>query len=352
MRVWIRRNPFLSFYLLAVVFPTLLFTYLVLLEILAPDMYGPGIGTYRHFNDCMAQLQQNAPLLTQHRDGVLVYLTLYAMVPIAAPFLFFPFAPTVSALIVTGLGRGAAAVRALLGAFAPLRGSLGWRDGVRIYGLLMLGVVSMVGLTMLYEGLCNDGARLGSMRKVWGFEGLPLLLAGWGAALFTNQGGLLEELGWRGYAWPVLVRKLRNPLAAAVLLGIAWALWHLPREIPTLLAGQLSLVKLVSDQALFLASCIGMTIVAVTFVNYTGGSVMPAIMIHGTLNYLYLGFETGRSGVRSDMTLEPPVIWVLAALVVLLVVGRDLGWRRRMEIHGGDGHSDPSNLWAGEPVRS
>ena len=112
------------------------------------------------------------------------------------------------------------------------------------------------------------------------------------------------------------------------------------------------MVTLLSDQALFISSCIGMTIVAVTFVNFTGGSVIPAIMIHGTLNYLYLGFETGRSGVRSVMTPEPPVVWVLAALVVLLVVGRDLGWRRRMQIHGGDGHSDPANLWTGEPVRT
>ena len=353
MRIWIRRNPFLSFYLLAIAFPTLLFTYLVLLEILAPDMYGPGVSTYRHFNDSMAQLQQNAPLLTQHRDSVLVYLTLYAMVPIAAPFLFFPFAPTVSALIVTALSRGAAAVRALVGAFAPLRGSLGWRDGVRIYGRLLAFMIAGIALVMLADALFNGGARTPQFIKTWGLADWRLFAAGWLAALFTNQGGLLEELGWRGYAWPVLVRKCGDPLNAAVLLGVAWAMWHLPREIPTLLQGQQTLTGLVLSNLVFIASCVGMTVVAVYFVNITGGSVVPAIMIHGLLNYLYIGFESGRVGIRSDLLGNPvPIVWLTAGCITLLVAGRDLGWRRRMEIHGGDGRSDPANLWAGSPASS
>jgi membrane protease YdiL (CAAX protease family) len=144
----------------------------------------------------------------------------------------------------------------------------------------------------------------------------------------------------------VLARMFRQPLVAATVLGIAWALWHFPREIAPLLAGEQSLTHLVAWQLLFIAGCIGMTVVAVTFVNCTGGSVLPAIMIHGTLNFLYQGFETGRTGVRSDITWEPTVIWVAAALVVVAFVGRDLCWRRRMQIHGGDGRSDPANLWA------
>jgi hypothetical protein len=95
-----------------------------------------------------------------------------------------------------------------------------------------------------------------------------------------------------------------------------------------------------------------MTVVAVTFVNLTGGSVWPAIMIHGTLNYLFMGFETARSGVRSEIVAGPVVFWLVAAAVVLLAVGRDLGWRRRLELHGGDGSTDPANLWAAPAART
>jgi hypothetical protein len=346
MREWVRRRPLLSFYLMAVAFPTLLFTYLIAIEMAFPDIYGPGVSVFRQFNANMAQLQQDAPYLTQHRDSVLVYLTLYAMLPLAAPFLFFPFAPTVSAVVVTGLARGAAAVRALLGALAPKRGSLAWAEALRIYALLLACIVCGVALLVLLESLVRGGERLPQFTKVWALADWKLFAAGWLAALFTNQGGLLEELGWRGYAWPVLVRRIGSPLLAAVLLGVAWALWHMPREILPIAMGQFAFGKFLVDQALFIASCIGMTIVAVTFVNYLGGSVLPAIIIHGTLNYVYLGFETARNGVRSDMTIAPNLFWVTAAVVTMLVVGRDLGWKRRLALHGGDGSTDPANLWA------
>jgi membrane protease YdiL (CAAX protease family) len=352
MRDWVRSNPFLSFYVLAVAFPTVLFAYLIFMEASFPDFCGPGISLFRQFNANMSQLLVDAPYLTQHRDSVLVYLTLYAMLPLAAPFLFFPFGPTVSALVVTGLARGGAAVRALLGAYAPKRGSLSWPQALRLYGLLLALLVCAMALVVLGESLLNGGERLPQFTRVWALADWKLFAAGWLAALFTNQGGLLEELGWRGYAWPLLVRRFRSPLLAAVLLGIAWALWHLPREVLPIAMGQFSLPRFLVDEALFVVGCIGMTIVAVTFVNLTGGSVLPAIMIHGTLNYLFAGFEAGRSGVRSDIATGPVIFWVVAGLVTLLYVGRDLGWKRRLELHGGDGSTDPANLWAGSPQAS
>jgi membrane protease YdiL (CAAX protease family) len=45
--------------------------------------------------------------------------------------------------------------------------------------------------------------------------------------LFMIAGGGLEELGWRGVAQPEMERNLRQP-AAAVLVGLIWACWHLP----------------------------------------------------------------------------------------------------------------------------
>jgi membrane protease YdiL (CAAX protease family) len=45
--------------------------------------------------------------------------------------------------------------------------------------------------------------------------------------LFAIPAGVLEEIGWTGYAYPRLLERF-NALAAGVLLGLLWSLWHLP----------------------------------------------------------------------------------------------------------------------------
>jgi uncharacterized protein len=41
--------------------------------------------------------------------------------------------------------------------------------------------------------------------------------------LITNLG---EEIGWRGYALPLLLRRF-NPLVASLILGLSWAAFTL-----------------------------------------------------------------------------------------------------------------------------
>ena len=45
--------------------------------------------------------------------------------------------------------------------------------------------------------------------------------------LFGIPAGFLEEIGWIGYAFPKM-RSENNGLAPSILLGLLWALWHLP----------------------------------------------------------------------------------------------------------------------------
>lgn len=44
---------------------------------------------------------------------------------------------------------------------------------------------------------------------------------------FGIPAGLLEEIGWTGYAFPKMCRNM-SPVTAAMLLGLLWGSWHLP----------------------------------------------------------------------------------------------------------------------------
>ena len=41
------------------------------------------------------------------------------------------------------------------------------------------------------------------------------------------SGPLPEEIGWRGYGLDALLAR-HDPVAASIILGAAWAAWHLP----------------------------------------------------------------------------------------------------------------------------
>jgi membrane protease YdiL (CAAX protease family) len=45
--------------------------------------------------------------------------------------------------------------------------------------------------------------------------------------VFGIPAGFLEEIGWTGYALPKML-SANDGLASSVLLGLLWAVWHLP----------------------------------------------------------------------------------------------------------------------------
>jgi len=84
------------------------------------------------------------------------------------------------------------------------------------------------------------------------------------------QGPLAEELGWRGYLLPRLLRK-HTPLNASILVGVVWAAWHF--EI---------FFHSVAADALFAAAAVALSILMTVLFLHTRGSVLLAITMHGT----------------------------------------------------------------------
>lgn len=94
-----------------------------------------------------------------------------------------------------------------------------------------------------------------------------------------------EELGWRGFALPLLLKNF-NPIVASLILGIIWACWHFPIDITS-----------VSTIGVFvfiqrIIWTLPITIIFTWFYMKTNGSLLIAILLHTSINVLPdLGFH-------------------------------------------------------------
>jgi membrane protease YdiL (CAAX protease family) len=104
---------------------------------------------------------------------------------------------------------------------------------------------------------------------------VPLWL--FGLVVISLVGGGNEEPGWRGYALPVLQREY-SALTASVVIGVVWAIWHLPMFVlsNSLYAGQ--------PFSLYAPMVVLFSIVMTWFYNSTGGSVPAAMLLHAGVN--------------------------------------------------------------------
>jgi uncharacterized protein len=127
-------------------------------------------------------------------------------------FLFGVWAPAVLALALTAYEEGRAGVVRLLARIGQ------WQVGVRFY----LFAIGYMAATKLLAALIHRIA-LGEW-PTFGNTPLPLML---GAILVSTWAQAGEEVGWRGYALPRLATYLGLG-GASVLLGVIWALWHVP----------------------------------------------------------------------------------------------------------------------------
>jgi membrane protease YdiL (CAAX protease family) len=342
------KHPFWSFYVLAVSIFSGLIAYMVILEVIGQSTYGVEYSLLGTFRELQATMRAEYPVLFHHKDSWVFYLSCYVLMPVALPFIFLPMAPTVAAVTVVWVTRGSSVLRGLFKLYLPVQGRIGFRRGALVYIGLLTGIIAMVVSALLAEWFFGDRERVGGYLVHLGVVDAKTLLVAWIMGLLFNQGAVLEELGWRGYALPLLVNRLGDPLVASVVLGLLWGLWHFPREVPGLLQGTQGMADMLVSQMWFLSSCIGMSIVATWFVNLAGGSVLPAIIIHGAFNHVGGMFSSTTEGMRSALQGESSIMWLAAGSVVLLLAGRDLAWSSRRMVHG---NADPSDAWTDVPPR-
>jgi len=313
----IKKYPFISFYTLAILIVLgVMGVYFILVQ------SDPKIASL--VQDCVNHIDQSGKYTN------IVEIARYASNVHWAAWLIIIFAsaPTISAVVVSVAGNRGTGLKRLFSRLKPWRNGVSWQKGLTVYGIYALIYCAVAAL--YFWALAAKGEPGQYDQTIQSLGGMPI------AVLFTiligafiDEGGTCEELGWRGFALPILMEKMRSPLTASIVLGVLWAAWHLPRELPALLAG-VNPGNFFFLQSLFFLSCILQSIIITYMFIKTGGSAWAGILIHG-------GTNVWSKAIGSAVTLTPAIdirlmVFVVAAAVILIIAGPSLGSGTKKDI--------------------
>ncbi len=193
------------------------------------------------------------------------------LMPFKVPFalyLFLGWGFIVAAVLMTWLTLGGGAVGQLL------RRYLQWRVHWTWYlALLLMPAAAVIGvfLNAALTGSPADFSKvLADQLRPAGVSRLAFALPFFLIDLISNG----EEIGWRGYVLPRLQAK-HSAMAAALITGVIWGLWHIPKFLTHWDWAYF---------ALFMLDTIAKAVFLAWMYNGTGGSLLLVAMAHAAWN--------------------------------------------------------------------
>lgn len=142
------------------------------------------------------------------------------------------------------------------------------------------------------------------------------------AAIFTLPNALGEELGWRAFALPRLQSR-HGPLAASVIIGLFWGLWHVPAWLawnssdPTVIPIAAIAVNMVPASVIF-----------TWLYNRSAGSLLIVVLYHASVA------NKGYFLPKLPTFTETILLWVLA-IAVVIAKGLSVETAKKPSVTGG-----------------
>jgi membrane protease YdiL (CAAX protease family) len=174
-----------------------------------------------------------------------------------------------------------------------------WRMSIVWWLFLILGIPAIVYAGAALKGTISDPFPFSPWYQV-----LPALA-------FALILGPIEEFGWRGVALPLLQRRF-NPFWAGLILGVIWAVWH----IPSFLLG--GTPQSAWSFAPYFAGVVAISVILTPMFNNARGSLLIAVLYHFQM----------MNPIWPDAQPWDNLLFVIAAVIAVLLN------RRTMFQHG------------------
>jgi len=183
------------------------------------------------------------------------------------------------------------------------------RIGIKWFLIILLIPVAVTIIAAITDMLFGGpGAILGAGVQEFSVNPLAILPA----LFFATLPPILEELGWRGYALDRLQLNW-SALNASLILGIVWAVWHLPLFF---IEGSFQAESVGFGTMGFWLFMIGIVALSVAFTwvyNNTSRSILAIILLHGWVNFVSETIEVGDLFYYAH--------WVLLAVLLTAIWG-------------------------------
>lgn len=204
--------------------------------------------------------------------------------------------PSALAVVLVALERGRPGALALLRRLLKARVGLQWYAAV--LGVTLLGPLAL-GLSVLL----GDGSAAIDVTLVGA-------LAFFALSIFPGS-ALGEEIGWRGFALPLLQARM-SALRASLLIGVVWGCWHLPLWLRGAETNPLGLF------VPFVVMVTAMSVLCTWMYNGTGGSLLVVVLLHAATN---LPLTLLIAPLGDEMTMPFLVLVALMVLTAATVAG-------------------------------
>lgn len=215
------------------------------------------------------------------------------------------FGPVAAAFVMWAIVGGRPGVKDLLSRMVQ------WRVAPQWY-LVALSPLAMFAAAAVAMKVGGQGwPDIGELGK---YAGVPVVAVPvmW---LLLLVMGYAEETGWRGFAVPQLMKN-RSLLTTALIIGVAWACWHVPGMFVIESYRELGLSVLPG----FFIGIIAGSIFLAWLYRAAGGSILIVSVWHGTYD-LVSGTGAAHGLVAAVVT---TVVMAWAVLIVVLEVRKSI----------------------------
>ena len=214
-------------------------------------------------------------------------------------------APAIIAIGLTARSDGIAGVQSLLWRMFK------WRVGLRWYLFAALYFATIkIAVALVHRIAVGGWPRFGV--EPWYVLAIATVLS------TPVQAG--EEVGWRGYALPLLAARM-GLARASLVLGIVWAAWHLPLFFIT------GTSNYGQSFVIFTLQVVAISVPMAWLYARTGGSLLLVMLMHGANNQMRNIVPSAVPGASHALTLGTylpawltvALLWIAASCFLVLM---------------------------------